>query len=73
MPINSLRRRCKELRCKKSKRTVEREKNTFEFIEKVFFFFLKSIEIVLKNVVSTVGSTLFWLFIVMVAGQRCDK
>lgn len=59
MPINSLRRRCKELRCKKSKRTVEREKNTFEFIEKVFLFFLKSIEIVLKNVVSTVGSTLF--------------
>lgn len=71
MSINSLRRRCKELRCKKSKRTVEREKNTLEFIEKVFFFL--KIEIVLKNVVSTVGSTLFWLFIVMVAGQRCDK
>lgn len=73
MSINSLRRRCKELRCKKSKRTVEGEKNTFEFIEKVFLLFLKSIEIVLKNVVSTVGSTLFWLFIVMVAGQLCNK
>lgn len=41
MSINSLRRRCKELRRKKSKRTVEREKNTFEFIEKVFLFFFK--------------------------------
>lgn len=57
----------------KSKRTGEGEKNTFEFIEKVFLFFLKSIEIVLKNVVSTVGSTLFWLFIVMVAGQLWER